>query len=181
MKTKDEVAGLIIELIKQIQKYKGIAVKHIRCDNAGENTSLQDQIINIHQINCKFEFTAPAWKSKASRSVTLSSAEAEYVALSEVTKESMFVKQAIETMGIIIRLTIMVNIDNVGAIYLSNNISLGQRTKQIDIRRQFVSEFMEDGIFENFFVRTADNSADIYTKNTPEDIFEKHISKIHRM
>jgi hypothetical protein len=42
MKTKDEVAGLTINLIKQIQKNKGVVVKHRRCDNAGENVTLQD-------------------------------------------------------------------------------------------------------------------------------------------
>jgi hypothetical protein len=41
-----------------------------------------------------------AWKSKASNSVTLSSTEAEYVALSKITKEVIFVKQVLETMGI---------------------------------------------------------------------------------
>ena len=118
-----------------------------------------------------------AWKSKASRSVTLSSTEAEYVALSEVTKEIMFVKQVLETMGIMIKLPILVKVDNVGAIYLSNNFSLGQRTKHIDIRRHFVREFMEDGILKTVFVRTNDNSADIYTKNTTEDIYEHHKKK----
>jgi hypothetical protein len=39
-------------------------------------------------------------KSKACRSVTLSSTEAEYYALSEVTKEVIFAKPVLETMGI---------------------------------------------------------------------------------
>jgi hypothetical protein len=72
-------------------------------------------------------------------------------------------------------LHILVKIDNVGAIYLSNNFSLGQITKHNDIRRHFVREFTEEGILKTVFVRTADNSADIYIKNTPEDIFESHI------
>lgn len=109
--------------------------------------------------------------------MTLSSTEAEYFALSEVTKEIIFVKQVLETMGIIIRLPILVKVDNIGAIYLSNNFSLGQRTKHIDIRRHFVREFMEDGILKTVFVRTNDNSADIYTKNTTEEIFMSHIKK----
>jgi hypothetical protein len=77
-------------------------------------------------------------KSKASNSVTLSSTEVEYIALSEITKESMFVKQALETMGIGMKLPIIVQIDYVCSIYLSNNYLLGQRTKQANIRRHFV-------------------------------------------
>jgi hypothetical protein len=57
-----------------------------------------------------------AWKSIAGKSVTLSSTEAEYFALSEVTKEVMFVKQVLETMGINLVLPILVKVDNVGAI-----------------------------------------------------------------
>ena len=84
-----------------------------------------------------------AWKSKAGKSVTLSSTEAEYFALSEVTKEIMIVKQVFETMGINLVLPILVKVDSVGAIYLSNNYSLSQRTKHIDIRRHFVREFVQ--------------------------------------
>jgi hypothetical protein len=33
-----------------MQKDKGIVVKHIRCDNAGDNVTLQDQIIHYPNI-----------------------------------------------------------------------------------------------------------------------------------
>ena len=118
-----------------------------------------------------------AWKSKAGKSVTLSSTEAEYFALSEVTKEIIFVKQILESMGINIVYPIEVKVDNVGAIYLSNNFSLSQRTKHIDIRRHFVREYVEDGILKIVFVPTEDNEADINTKNTGEEIYIRHVKK----
>jgi hypothetical protein len=59
MKTKDEVAKLSIRLNNRIQKDRGVAVKYIRCDNAGENRSLQEEIIDFPVIKCKFEFTTP--------------------------------------------------------------------------------------------------------------------------
>ena len=119
-----------------------------------------------------------AWKSKAGKSVTLSSTEAEYFALSEVTKEIIFVKQVLETMGINLVLPILVKVDNVGAIYLSNNFSCSQRTKHIDIRRHFVREFVQDGTLKTIFVPTDDNEADMHTKNLPEDVFIKHRNKL---
>jgi hypothetical protein len=118
-----------------------------------------------------------AWKSKAGKSVTLSSTEAEYFALSEVTKEIMFIKQVLESMGINLTLPILVKVDNVGAIYLSNNFSLSQRTKHIDVRRHYVREYVQDGIIKTIFVPTDQNEADIHTKNTPEDVFIKHRDK----
>jgi hypothetical protein len=116
-------------------------------------------------------------KSKASNSVTLSSTEAEYIALSEVTKEIMLIKQVLETMGIGLKSPITVKIDNVGAIYLSNNHSLGQRTKLIDIRRHFVRELVEQGIIKTAFVGTDNNDAEIRTNNTPEETFKRHVNK----
>jgi hypothetical protein len=52
------------------------------------------------------------------------STEAEYVALPEITKEVIFVKQMLETMGIGVKLPIIVNVDNAEAIYSSKNNSL---------------------------------------------------------
>jgi hypothetical protein len=72
----------------------------------------------------------------------------------------------------------LVKVDNVGAIYLSNNFSCSQRTKHIDIRRHFVREFVQDGIIKTIFVPTDDNEADMHTKNLPEDVFIKHRNKL---
>ena len=80
-------------------------------------------------------------------------------------------------MGINIVYPIEVKVDNVGAIYLSNNFSLSQRTKHIDIRRHFVREYVEDGILKIVFVPTEDNEADINTKNTGEEIYIRHVKK----
>lgn len=62
-----------------------------------------------------------SWKSHAQRCVTLSSSEAEYVAISEVSAEILFVKQVMEFFGLKIDYPIIVRVDNVGAIYLAEN------------------------------------------------------------
>jgi len=118
-----------------------------------------------------------AWKSKAGKSVTLSSTEAEYVASSEVAKEVIFAKNIIESIGIKIELPINIRVDNVGAIYLANNYATSQRTKHIDIRAHFLREFIKDGILKVVFIRSEENDADIFTKNTTEELFHLHASK----
>ena len=55
------------------------------------------------------------------KSVVLSTTEAEYMALSEVVKELKFIVQLLQTMNITVELPITVHVDNVGAIWLSNN------------------------------------------------------------
>ena len=71
------------------------------------------------------------------KSVVLSTTEAEYMALSEVVKEIKFIVQLLQTMNIEVELPITVHVDNVGAIWLSNNHTTSDRTKDIDIRASF--------------------------------------------
>ena len=61
---------------------------------------------------------------------------------------------------------------------MSNNHTTGQRTKHIDIRVHFVRQYIEEGIFKMEFVRSEDNDADIFTKNTTEETFKKQSKKL---
>ena len=85
-----------------------------------------------------------AWRSKGMKSVVLSTTEAEYMALSEVVKELKFIVQLLQTMNIEVELPITVHVDNVRAIWLSNNRTTSDRTKYIDFRTSFVKEYQED-------------------------------------
>ena len=103
------------------------------------------------------------------KSVVLSTTEAEYMALSEVVKELKFIVQLLQTMNITVELPITVHVDNVGAIWLSNNKN---------IRTAFVKEYQEDGKIIIKFVKSEDNEADIFTKNTSSIIFQRHQEKL---
>ena len=112
------------------------------------------------------------------KSVVLSTTEAEYMALSEVVKELKFIIQLLQTMNIEIELPITVHVDNVGAIWLSNNKTTSDRTKHIDIRTSFVKEYQEDGKIIIKFVKSEENEADIFTMNTTNTIFLTHQEKL---
>ena len=75
-------------------------------------------------------------------------------------------------MNITVELPITVHVDNVGAIWLSNNRNTGDRTKHIDIRTAIVKEYQEDGKIIIKFVKSEENEADIFTKNTSSVIFK---------
>lgn len=106
--------------------------------------------------------------------MTLSSTEAEYVAVSEVCTEIIFIKQILEFLGIKIDFPITVHCDNVGAIFLANNAKNSQRTKHVDIRAHYVRQYVKDGTVKIIFVRSEDNAADPYTKNVSTKIFNQH-------
>ena len=111
-------------------------------------------------------------------SVVLSTTEAEYMALSEVVKELKFIVQLLQTMNIEIELPITVHVDNVGAIWLSNNRTTSDRTKHIDIKPSFMKEYQEDGKIIVKFVKSEENEADIFTTNTTNTIFQNHQKKL---
>jgi Reverse transcriptase (RNA-dependent DNA polymerase) len=119
-----------------------------------------------------------SWKSKGQKSVTLSSSEAEFVALSEAAKEIKFVFQVLQSMGIRVTLPIIVRVDNIGAIFIGSNVAVSQRSKHIDVRYHFVREFVHDGFLRIIFVRTKDNDADIFTKNLSGELHDRHATKM---
>ena len=69
-------------------------------------------------------------------------------------------------------------VDKVGAIFLAENSTTSQRTRHIDIRYKWVSEFVENGDVEIIFVKTAENDSDIFTKNVSGDLNDRHVSQM---
>ena len=118
------------------------------------------------------------FRSKSQQSVTLSSTEAEWMALSEAVKDILFLKYPCESMGIRVKRPITVRVDNMGAVFMSNNVTTSQRTKHIDIRSKFVREYVQDGIIIIKFVRSEDNDSDILTKNLGPELHSKHSKKL---
>ena len=102
------------------------------------------------------------------KSVVLLTTEAEYMTLSEVVKELKFIVQLLLTMNIELESPITVHVDNVGAIWLSNNRTTSDRTKHIDIRTAFVKKF----------VKSEEKEADIFTMNTTNVIYNNHQKKL---
>ena len=119
-----------------------------------------------------------SWRSKGMKVVAQSSTEAEYIALSETAKEVKFVYQVLVSLGIKVKLPIIVRVDNLGAIFMSENISVSQRTKHVDVRFRFVQQFTMEGFIKVIFVRTDENDADLFTKNLNGDKYKKHADKL---
>jgi hypothetical protein len=116
------------------------------------------------------------WKSKAQKSLALSSSEAEYYALSEAAKDIKFVHMLLTSMGMKVILPIVVKVDNVGAIFMTENISTSGRTKHLDLRTRYVNTMAEEGFIKFEFVRSAQNKSDHLTKNVTGEIYEAHVN-----
>jgi hypothetical protein len=141
---------------------------HIFCDSDWAGDSEKRISVTgfiVYLINVQV-----CWRSKAQRGVTLSSSEAEYVAISEAVKEIKFIYYLLREIGIEVNLPITVKTDNVGAMFMAQNASSGLRTRHIDTRYHYVRENLEEGIINFEFFKSIENDSDIFTKNVSQEI-----------
>ena len=106
--------------------------------------------------------------------MTLSSSEAEYVAISKLCVEFLFVRMILEFLGKKINYPIIVQCDYIGAIFIDHNTKNSHRKKHIDTHYHFVSKYVEDNVVKLIFVKSADNQADPYTKNVGVESFKRN-------
>ena len=93
------------------------------------------------------------WKSKTQGHVALSSAEAEYISVSELVKEILFVMKILETLNVYVELPIKIQIDNIGAIHMARNNIGGPGTRHVNFRYHFCRE-LHGKLIELVFVRS---------------------------
>jgi len=104
------------------------------------------------------------WEARKQRTVALSSTEAEYMALSEATKEAVYLRRFFNELSLEKLARVKVYCDNNGARRLAENPVFHNRSKHIDVRHHYVREILEAGEMEVAYTPTEDMAADIFTK-----------------
>jgi hypothetical protein len=112
---------------------------------------------------------AISWSSKKQSTVALSSTEAEYIALVQAAKESIWLQRLLGELGRTERDHRIMWEDNQGAIALALNPEYHARTKHIDIQYHFIRECVENGRIKLEYIPTADQLADALTKIMPRN------------
>jgi len=113
---------------------------------------------------------AVSWLSKRQAVVALSSAEAEYIALSSATQETVWIRRLLGDLTNVLEPTVLME-DNQGAIAMSRNPVDHARTKHIDIRYHFVREAVQNRIIELIYCPTINMIADVLTKPLAKERF----------
>lgn len=121
---------------------------------------------------------AISWVSRQQKTVGLSSTEAEYMALSDSCRQLAWLWTLQSEIGFKPQNATPLCIDNNGSIFLAVNPAHDRRTKHIDIQYHFCREFIENGHVDLFFVPTAEQRADILTKNLSFSIHEKFVHNL---
>ncbi|GJS81358.1 retrovirus-related pol polyprotein from transposon TNT 1-94 [Tanacetum coccineum] len=118
-----------------------------------------------------------SWSSKKKKSITISSTETEYIALSGCCAQILWMRSQLTDYGFQLK-KIPLYCDNKSAIALCCNNVQHSRAKHIDVRYHFIKEQVENGIVELYFVRTKYQLADIFTKPLPRERFNFLIEKL---
>ncbi|GJY31102.1 hypothetical protein Tco_0414597 [Tanacetum coccineum] len=132
---------------------------HASCVNTRKSTSGGIQFLGDKLVS---------WMSKKQDCTAISSAKAEYVALSASCAQVMWMRTQLQDYGFNYN-KIPLYCDSQSAITISCNPVQHSRTKHIHTRYHFIKEQVENGIMELYFVRTEYQLADMFTKTLPEE------------
>jgi hypothetical protein len=117
---------------------------------------------------------AVSWKSIKQPIVSLSSMEAEYIALASAVKEGLWLKK-FETELSMMEKTLTIFEDNQSTIKTANHRIHNDRSKHIDVRYHFIRECVEKKQMKVEYCPTNEMTADALTKSLGRILHERHV------
>jgi Reverse transcriptase (RNA-dependent DNA polymerase)/gag-polypeptide of LTR copia-type len=129
-------------------------------DWAGDATTRRSRTGYVFMLNG----AAVSWRSQRQQTVALSTAEAEYMALTAAIQEAVYLRQLLTDLGEKPAGATVINEDNQGCIALSRNSMTVGRSKHIDIKYHFSREKVESGEVDVQYCPTEKMLADQLTK-----------------
>ena len=116
---------------------------------------------------------AISWSSRKQKTVALSTAEAEYLALSNASQECMWLRQLQRELNYSTSTPTIIYEDNQATIAMAKNPKFHGRAKHIDIRHHFIREQVAQGTLEIKYCPTTEMVADFMTKGLSCEKFVK--------
>ena len=165
----------MVELKRLIRYIKGTMTAKLRlssCDRHGEFIGYSDanwgEDRKDRKSNSGYYTTlnggAIAWCCRKQNIVTLSSAEAEYVALTETAKEMMWTRDVLKQFTGEEPRIMKIMTDSQSAMAMTDSQRFNQRSKHIDIRYHFIRDMVKKKELILAYVSTQVNIADMMTK-----------------
>lgn len=119
-----------------------------------------------------------SWKSKKQDTVSCSSAESEYRAMSFAVKEVEWLVNLLAEFGCPQHQSVAFYCDSTAAIHIANNPVFHERTKHLERDCHKVRDKVIAGLIKTLHVRTMDQLADVFTKALHPGHFHSIISKM---
>ena len=111
------------------------------------------------------------WRSKKQSCVALSTAEAEYMALSSAAQEALWLRQLTAELRSPPATATTIFEDNQSAIAMKKNPQFHGHAKHIAIKYHFIREQVQNGTIKLKYCPTSQMLADIFTKGLSRDQF----------
>ena len=118
------------------------------------------------------------YKTILQRTVALSSTEAEFYALSEAGKLTLYVRSILHELGIAQDEATSIYEDNQGCLHMTQSQKPTKRTRHVDMRYFAVLEWVEQDLLTVKKISTHDNSADVLTKSLGKTLFYRHVDTL---
>ena len=118
-----------------------------------------------------------SWFSKKQNCVSLSTAEAEYIAAGSSCSQMIWMKQMLTEYNVT-QDVMTLYCDNLSTINISKNPIQHSRTKHIDIRHHFIRDLVEEKTIKLEHVATEIQLADLFTKALDANQFENLRGKL---
>ena len=120
---------------------------------------------------------AISWSNKKHDYVALSTMEAEYISSCATTKEAVWLKRFLQTLGVVISASKPVKLlcDNMATISFAKDPKFHDRTKYVDIKYHFVRTMTERKDVKFSYIPTREMLADPMTKPIIRDLFFTHV------
>ena len=108
-----------------------------------------------------------SWKLKKQTCIALLLTKAEYMALCQASKESVWMADFLGSLGVSLQGPVVINANNQGSIALMRNLVFHDQLKHIDIQYHFACNLIRAGQISLNYVPTAKMLADLLTKSLP--------------
>ena len=109
------------------------------------------------------------WSSKHQATVTLSTVEAEYVAMSRCAQQMVWMHSWLDEVEVEYSTPGLIKRDNQGAIALTKNTKDHSKVKHIDIQHHYIHELIQSKAIIIEQVSSYDNLTNLFTKSLPCD------------
>ena len=115
-----------------------------------------------------------SWSSSKQKTVSLSSTESEYYAMTHAMKEALWIRLFLTIHRLPLPHPFPLLCDNQSALALIESEAISSRSKHIDVRYHFIRDHISEGSFRANWIPTSDMTADILTKPLLPPLFLKH-------
>ena len=119
-----------------------------------------------------------SWSSTLQKTCAQSTAEAEYMALADVVKEAIWLRNKVTDCGVPQTSATPVHEDNQACILLARSGYNHRRVKHVDVRHHLVRDAIDDGVVTLLDTDTKDHLAGLFTKNVQGDQFQAIVSEL---